>query len=113
MQFTDGVKVADERTFRDFTPDKPYSSPTFHAVLRAALKGRRGVYTAHDVAFVNFICDAALRQVNLQKKSASGLQEIYLVMVAEARQLEGQDIQPDDKSLAIKIIPCKTTRSKR
>ena len=113
LQFTDGVKVADELTYRDATPDKPFTSPKFHAVLRAALKGRRGSYTAHDIAFVNFICDAALRQVNLQKKSTSGLEESYLLMVAEARKLEGMEIRADDEDPAIKIIHCKTGRVKR
>lgn len=113
LQFTDSGKVADDRSYRDLAPDKPFTSPTFHAVLRAVLKGRHNAYTAHDIAFVDFICDAALRHINLQKKSASGQEESYLRLVAEARQLEGMEIQADDKSPPIKIISCKTTRGKR
>ena len=112
LQYTNGIDVAETLSYRDGAADKPYSSPTFHAILRAALKGRRGAYTAHDIAFVNFICDAALRQVNLQKKSAVGMEEDYLLLVEEARKLEGQDIH-DNASSTIKIIPCKTTRAKR
>ena len=112
-QFTDGVKVAEERTYRDDTADTPFSSPTFHAVLRTALKGRRSAYTVHDIAFVNFICDAALRQVNLQKLSAAGLQEGYDMMVTDAQKVEGKDIAPTDGGVTIKIISCKTTREKR
>ena len=113
MQFTDGITVAEARTYRDDTPAEPYSSPAFHAVLRTALKGRRGVYTAHDVAFVDFICDAALRQVNLQKRSASGLEEAYLLLVEKARKLEGKTVHASDNSSSIKIIHCKTTKIKR
>ena len=113
MQFTDGATVATDRTYRDLTAEVPFSSPTFHYVLSNSLKGRHRAYTAHDIAFVNFICDAALRQVNLQKKSASGLEEGYEKMVAEARKLEGKDIEPGDGGLAIKIVACKATREKR
>ena len=105
--------MAAGRTYRDLTPDKPFTCPTFHAVLRGSLKGRGGVYTVHDVAFVDFICDAFLRQVNLQKKSASsGFDKTYREFVATARQVEGQNIQGDATAPAIKIVRGTTNSGK-
>ena len=73
--------------------------------MRTALKGRRGAYTVHDVAFVTFICDAALRQTNLQKKSPASVEAEYQALVANVGKQQGKLIQAGEDASTITIVP--------
>lgn len=66
----------------------------------------------HDVAFVTFICDAALRQTNLQKKSSASVEAEYQALVANVGKQQGKLIQAGVDASTITIVPCKT-REKR
>lgn len=105
VQITNAVAIAAANSYRDLTPDRPFTSPTFHAVLRGCFKGRAGVYTVHDAAFANLICDAFLRGVNMQKKSAlGGFDKKYNEFLAVAREVQGQDLQSDPAAPQVKFV---------
>ncbi len=105
VQFTDGVRIATEGTYRDVGAT-PYSSPTFHAALRKAFKARAGKLTPNDLGFADYACDALLRHGELvERNSAVGTNEEYTKFVVKARAMLHKSIQTEDGSSAIRIVP--------
>ena len=104
VQIVEPAKLAADKGYRD-EDGKPFTAKAFHMVLRGAFKGRGDRFTTHDVALAEFICDAHLRNVNLQKLSSkAGCGPSYLKVLEAIKPHAGKEFSDAAGDSTITIV---------